>query len=40
MSGSGVYKGIEWCRMYWVEKNVLNAKPFKKFRADNKPATV
>jgi len=39
MSGSGVYSGRVWCRMYCVEKNTRYASPFKKSRADSKPPT-
>ena len=38
-SGSGVYSGTEWCRMYCVEKNTRNARPFKKSRAESRPPT-
>jgi hypothetical protein len=38
-SGSGVYSGTEWWRMYCVEKNTRNARPFKKSRAERSPPT-
>ena len=37
--GSGVYRGWEWWRMYWVEWKTRNAKPAKKSREDRSPAT-
>jgi hypothetical protein len=37
--GSGVYNGLLWWRIYWVVKNTRNARPYKKLRADNRPAT-
>ena len=37
--GSGVYMGVFPCRMYCVAWNTLNARPAKKSRGDNKPAT-
>lgn len=37
--GSGVYIGLDEWRMYWVEWNTLKAKPAKKSREDNSPAT-
>ena len=39
MSGSGVYIGCEWCRMYCVEWKVLKASPFRKSRGCSRPAT-
>ena len=37
--GSGVYMGAEGCRKYWVEWKTRNARPAKKSRDDNSPAT-
>lgn len=38
-SGSGVYNGLLGCLIYWVEWKTRNARPAKKSRDDNKPAT-
>lgn len=38
-SGSGVYNGLLGCLIYWVEWNTRNARPAKKSRDDNNPAT-
>lgn len=37
--GSGVYMGLDPCRMYWVEWNTRKAKPARKSRDDSSPAT-
>jgi len=37
--GSGVYMGADECRMYWVEWKTRNARPARKSRDDNSPAT-
>lgn len=29
ISGSGVYSGVEWWRIYWVQQNTLWPKAFK-----------
>ena len=39
MSGSGVYSGLLWCRMYCVEKNTRNARAFRKSRDVSRPLT-
>lgn len=38
-SGSGVYNGLDGCLMYCVEWKTRKAKPARKSRDDNKPAT-
>lgn len=37
--GSGVYKGSELCRTYWVQWKTRKAKPARKSRGDKYPAT-
>ncbi|SLH14809.1 Uncharacterised protein [Mycobacteroides abscessus subsp. abscessus] len=37
-SGSGVYSGAEWWRMYWVEWNTDSAKEPKNSRSGTRPA--
>jgi len=37
--GSGVYMGDDECRMYCVEWKTRNARPARKSRDDNSPAT-
>lgn len=37
--GSGVYKGSELCRTYWVQWKTRKAKPARKSRGDRYPAT-
>ena len=37
MSGSGVYMGLELCRMYWVEWKTRKARPARKSRDDRRP---
>lgn len=37
--GSGVYKGSELWRTYWVQWNTLKARPARKSRGDRYPAT-
>ena len=39
VTGSGVYMGVLWCRMYWVEWNTLKARPARKSREERRPAT-
>ena len=39
VTGSGVYMGVLWCRMYWVEWNTLKARPARKSRDERRPAT-
>ena len=38
-TGSGVYMGVLWWRMYCVEWNTLKARPARKSREDSSPAT-
>ena len=38
-SGSGVYHGLDECLIYWVEWKTRNARPARKSRDDNRPAT-
>lgn len=37
--GSGVYMGLELCLIYCVEWKTRKARPARKSREDNKPAT-
>lgn len=37
--GSGVYIGLELCRMYWVEWKTRKASPARKSREERRPAT-
>ena len=39
MSGSGVYSGLLWWRMYCVEKNTRNAIALRKSREVSRPLT-
>ena len=39
MSGSGVYKGLLGCLIYWVLWKTLNASPAKKSLDERSPAT-
>ena len=39
VTGSGVYMGVLWCLMYWVEWNTLKASPARKSREERRPAT-
>ena len=39
VTGSGVYIGVLWCLMYWVEWNTRKARPARKSREERRPAT-